>query len=334
MSNISFKPLWSLVHRIKEWAATPAGQRVQRAISLLLSLVIIGLLVRAVADIGWSSLVDVLPPAPAFWLFFAAQYLAQPVADWLIYRPWWRLHPIDIGVFFKKHVLNEALFAYAGDGWLMAWAARRLNIPFDAANPPRIAGRGDNPGFDPAANPFAAVKDVAITSGLAGNLFTLLMLLLALGLGAASTLEDTLAPDLLKQGSAGFAVLVALNIAILFNRNRLFTLPVRANIHSFLLHFGRVSLSHALIVGTWMVALPEVGLSAWLLLGALRLVISRMPLPNKQLLFAAIAASIAGDAAPALAALMAAQGVLTIAGHALTWFLAEAMQRRPAPAAP
>ncbi len=321
-------PLWSALARLKDWAATPAGGRVQNGISLVLSLFMVVLLVRAVQKIGWSNLVAVVPASPAFWLFFVGQYLAQPVADWLIYRRWWHLGVGDLGIFLKKHVLNEALFAYAGDGWMMGWAARRLNLPFDPAHPPKISGRGDGPGVDPAVNPFAAIKDVALTSGLAGNLFTLVMLVLALALGAASALEAVVDPALIRRGAIGFSMLIGLNIAILFNRNRLFSLTVRANIRSFLLHLGRVSIGHGLIVGTWLVALPMVGQSAWLLLGAFRLVISRLPLPNKQLLFAALAAAIAGDTAPAVAALMAAQGVLTLAGHVLSWFLAMVTARR------
>jgi hypothetical protein len=82
-----------------------------------------------------------------------------------------------------------------------------------------------------------------------------------------------------------------------------------------------------LLVLSWLVALPLVGLSAWLLLGALRLVISRLPLPNKQLLFAAVAVSLANESAPAVAALMAAQGVITLALHSLSWVAAEMLDR-------
>lgn len=313
---------------MRGWASTPAGQNVQRGVSLLLSVLVVGLLAREIARIGWPELVAVLPGAPLFWLLFAAQYLAQPVADWLIYRRWWSLRGRDIGVFLKKHVLNEALFAYAGDGWLLTWAARRLNIAFDPKNPPRIDGRGDGLGLDPAANPFAAVKDVAIMSGLAGNLFTLVMLLVALGLGAMTALEMAISPGLLKQGAFGFAMLAALNVLILLNRGRLFSLTVRANVRSFLLHFSRVSIGHGLVVASWVVALPMVGMEAWLLLGAMRLVISRLPVPNKQLLFGAVAVAVAGEAAPAVAALMALQGVLTLAGHVGTWFIGQAMARQ------
>ena len=319
---------WALVRMTRDWLARPAGRRTQQAASLLLSVMILGLLARALADIGWQRLTDVLPGHPLFWLLFGANYLSQPFADWLIYRRWWGLGTRDLGVFLKKHVLNEALFAYAGDGWLMGWAVRRLGLQLDPAHPPQVLGRGDGQGLDPAANPFAAVKDVAITSGLAGNLFTLGMLVLTIGFGAFAALETAVDADTLVQGATGFALLLTLNLLILFNRDMVFSLCVQDNLRSFALHFVRVSVGHGLMVASWVVALPMVGLEAWLLLGALRLVISRLPVPNKQLLFAAVAVEVAGEAAPAVAALMAAQGVLTLAGHVSSWFVAQALLRR------
>lgn len=324
--------LWNRIEALRRWAGSPAGRRAGQAVSVILSLFILALLVRAIGRTGWSSLIAVLPGGPlaaiAFWLFFIGQYLTQPVVDWMIYRPWWHLRLADISIFLRKHALNETLFAYAGEGWLLAWAARRSGAAFDPANPPSIAGRGAGKGIAPGTNPFADVKDAAITSGLAGNLFTLIMLVFAIALGAGDALGSAIDPSLLRQGGIGFAALIALNILILFNRGRLFSLHAGANVRSFGLHILRVGTAHALLVATWLVALPLVGISAWLLLGALRLVISRLPLPNKQLLFAAAAVSLANEEAPAVAALMAAQGILTLAAHALSWVAAEILDRR------
>ncbi len=323
--------VWHRVTTLRAWFDTPTGRRISSAISFGLSVLILLLLARAVALLGWPALIAVLPATPLaatlFWLCFAGQYLAQPIADWLLYRPWWRLAPADMPIFLKKYALNESLFAYAGEAALIAWIARRHMIASTDA-PPSIAGRGSGPGTPPGQNPFADIKDAAITSGLAGNLFTLLMLLLAISMGAGAVLGDQLDADLLKQGGIGFGLLVGLNIVILFNRDRLFTLPVRANLRSFAIHMARVCTSHALLVASWAVALPLIGFRAWLLLGALRLVIARLPLPNKQLLFAAAAVSFAGSSAPAVAALMAAQGVLTLAAHALSWLAAELVESR------
>jgi len=320
--------LWGAFRDLKSWLKTPAGIRVQQGLGLLVSVVIVIILARAVGKIGWQRLVEVVPADPLFWILYSTNYMTQPVVDWLIYRPWWRLGWRDFGVFLKKQVLNEGFFAYAGDAWLMGWATRRLALALDPAHPLPLLGRGAGTGLDPARAPFAAIKDMALTSGLAGNLFTFLMLLLAILMGAASALTTALDPGILRKGAAGFAGLLAFNLLILINRDSFFSLEVRYNIRGFALHFARVAGAHILLLASWMVALPMVGLGAWLALGALRLVISRMPVPNKQLLFAAVAATVAGDAAPMVAALMAAQGVLTLAGHVLTWFMGQAMMRK------
>jgi hypothetical protein len=300
----------------------------QQALSVLLSVLILGLLARAILGIGWQRLLMAVPLAPLFWLLFVANYLSQPFTEWVIFRRWWGLNFRDLGVFLKKHVLNEALFAYSGDGWLMGWAARRLGVPLDPAHPPQLLGRGNGNGFSPRDNPFAAIKDVAITSGLAGNLFTLTMLLLVLRMDALASLETALDPDTLARAALGFALLLTLNLLILFNRDLVFTLRVKDNLRSFWLHLARVCAGHGLMVASWWVALPMVGLGPWLALGALRLMISRLPVPNKQLLFAAVAVEVSGTAAPAVAALMAAQGVLTLAGHVISWVAAQPLLRR------
>ena len=103
------------------------------------------------------------------------------------------------------------------------------------------------------------------------------------------------------------------------------TLTVAANMRTFWLHLIRVSVMHFLLVATWFVALPAIGVGTWLVLGALRLVIGRMPVPNKELLFAALAVSLTGDASAQVAALMAAQGVLYLGAHGLSWLMAIAI---------
>ncbi len=327
--------LTSLGHRIKAvraWWGSPGGQRLQRWASLAASAVIIVILARAIIRIGWQPLVAVLPASLAFWALFAGSYLLQPVIDWQIFRRWWGLRYRDIGVFLKRRVMNEALFSYAGDGYLMIWASTRLGVTVDPANPAaQFAGRGDGPGVDPAAQPIAAIKDVAITSGLAGNLSTLLMLGLALALGADTVVDATFDPALVRRIGIGFAVLVGLSLLILLNRGKAFSLPVGANIRSFWWHLLRVLASQALLVASWVVALPAVPPLTWVQLGALRMVMTRMPLPNKEILFAGIAVNLAGEASASIAALMAAQGALYLAGHGLAWGAAAAI---PASAKP
>jgi len=51
-----------------------------------------------------------------------------------------------------------------------------------------------------------------------------------------------------------------------------------------------------------------------------------MPIPNKELLFAALAVALTGDASIEVAALMAAQGALHLIFHGLAWTAASAIE--------
>jgi hypothetical protein len=150
----------------RAWLDSPAGLRVKKGFSYGVSAIILLVLVRSIADIGWQQVLAVLPWSLLFWLLFAGSYILQPFTEWHIYRRWWGFGWPSIAVFLKMRVMNEALFSYSGHTYLLIWAAGRMGISFDPDAPPkRLLGRGDTDGVDPRTSPFAAVKDMAITSG-------------------------------------------------------------------------------------------------------------------------------------------------------------------------
>jgi hypothetical protein len=315
-------PIFVRANALRDWFKTAGGRRVQLIASAVMSVAIIGLLIRAIVDVGWHELSAVTPRKPAYWLLFGAFYFFHPLMEYQIFREWWGLRWRALSTFLKRRVMNETLFSFAGDAFMMGWAATRFNIEFNPADPTARLGRGDGPGTHAREAPIAAIKDVAITSGLAGNLFTLLMLILAIMLGGKTIMASDIDPTTVRRLVIGFGLLLLLSLTILFNRNKLLTLPVADNLRTLLLHFVRVSAMHFLLVATWLVALPAIGIGTWLVLGALRLIIGRMPVPNKELLFAALAVSLTGDASVQVAALMASQGVLYLAAHGLAWLMA------------
>lgn len=320
------KRLTGIAASLQAWGQTPAATRARKIFNATLSILILLLLARAIAQVGWEQVVAVVPWTLAFWALFLGSYLLPPFMEWFIYRRWWHFDWRAIPVFLRMRVMNDALFSYSGHTYLLVWAAARLGIAFDPnAPPPRILGRGDGPGVDPAKNPFAAVKDMAITSGLAGNLATLVFLVVALSMDGASVLGDALDPATLRILVWGFAGLIVLNVGILLFRGQIMSLPVRENLFSFRWHMVRVIAVQALLVASWAAALPGIGWKAWFLLGTLRMVIMRMPIPNKEILFAAIAVSLTGDESIEIAALMAAQGALQLILHALSWAAAAAI---------
>ena len=323
--------LGAFADTVRDWGNSPAGIRAKKAFNILLSALILALLVRAIAQVGWEQVIDAVPVNPWFWLLFVGSYLLQPLVEWLIYRRWWHFGWESLGVFLKMRVMNDALFSYSGHTYLLVWAAKRLGIEFDPKAPaPRILGRGDGPGVDPATSPLAAVKDMAITSGLAGNLATLLILGLALTMDGATVLGAALDPRTLRVLLWSFAAMVVLNVAIVLFRGRVMSLPPRENFFAFRWHLFRVVTIQALLVGSWAVALPGFTAETWFLLGALRMVIGRMPVPNKDILFAAMAVSLTGDSSVQVAALMAAQGALILLFHAAAWGVALIQERAAA----
>lgn len=282
-------------------ALSPDG-RGRKFLSLALSAAILAYLVHAVSDIGWAEVWDVLPANPLFYVLVALSYMATPVTEYVIFKRWWPLAPRALAIFSKKRVLNEAIFGYSGDAYLFVWAKKMLGH--------RTCG----------ATPLAAVKDVAITSALAGNAATLLMLGLALGMGGGPAVEQAFSGDAMRNAGLGFAFVISISAGILLFRGKVLSLSPRENRIVFLLHCARLLAGSALLLAAWIVALPAVAVGTWIVLGALRMVVTRLPfVPNKELLFAAIGVSLTGDAAPEVAALMAAAGALHLVSHGISY---------------
>lgn len=329
-------PASKLRHRfdsVRAWLASPAGERAKRVGSIALSVIILAVLVRALWTIPRAQLVAALGAGALSWGLFLASYATQPLCEWAMFRRWWRLHVADIGAFLRKRVLNEAVVSYGGDAWLGLWASERLG--FDMVTEAREMGpRGSGAGRGPRGSPLAAIKDSAIMSGLSGNLFTVLNLALVALIADPAVISGLIDPATLQRIGVGFALLVTLSLLILANRGRVLSLAMPFNRAAFFWHLGRVTVSHLLLLASWWAALPAIGLDTWLLLGAIRLVTTRMPVPNKEVLFGALAAALVGPSSTAVAALMAVQGAAWLAAHGLSWGLALAMkgpEQRPEP---
>jgi hypothetical protein len=283
----------------------------RRFLSLGLSAAILAYLMNAVAKIGWQEVLDVLPANPLFYLLVAMSYMATPVTEFVIFRRWWPLTPRALAVFSKKRVLNEAVFGYSGDAYLFVWARKALGA--------REVGAG----------PLAAVKDVAITSALAGNVATLLMLGLALSMGGGPAVEEAFTGAAMRSVGFGFAFVISVSLAILLFSRKVMSLSARENMLIFVLHCARLLIGSALLLLAWIIALPEVDVGTWIVLGALRMVVTRLPfVPNKELLFAAIGVTLTGAAAPQVAALMAAAGALHLVSHVISYAGASFIESR------
>jgi hypothetical protein len=262
-----------------------------RWFSALMSVALICLIGWNLRDIGFANAARTLPANPLFWLSFAAYYFALPYADWLIFRRLWNLPKGGFIALLRKLISNELLFSYSGEVWFYAWARRHGQI---------------------IASPFGAIKDVSILSALAGNLMTLAML------AVAWPLIGSLPPQFHGRTVFGSGLaLVGLSTVIFFLKSWIFTLP-RSQLRSiFAVHAARLIATTLLSGLMWHLALPEMSLVWLVLLATCQLLVTRLPLvPNKDLVFASLAVTLVGHAAP-ITAVIAMIATCLLAMHLL-----------------
>ena len=267
-----------------------AGNAALRWIGPFISLGIFGAVLYQLRGLQLADVTAMVPRSPFFWLVFPVYYFAAPLFDLLIFRRLWNL-PLGSGLsaLTRKFVGNEILMGYIGEVHFYSWARSRLKM---------------------VAAPFGAVKDVAILSAVMGNVVTLVVLAAAYPfLGA---LHIGVAPRTLV---AAVAITLGTSLVLLLLRGRVLTLDRKDLAFVALVQFARVVITALLPALLWHLALPQVALGWWILLAAVRLLLSRLPLlPNKDLVFAGVAAALIGRIA-GIDSLMTMMASLILATH-------------------
>ena len=253
------------------------------------SVAILAAVLWQVRSIGVASVVAMVPRTPGFWLAFLAAYFSAPMVDWLIFRRLWHI-PIDgFAALLRKLIGNELLLGYIGEVYFYTWARAKTGM---------------------TTAPFGAIKDVAILSALVGNAVTLVMLVLA-----APLLSTTQFGIDGKTLLASVAVVLVTSSAVLLFRRKLFSLPAPELRFVAGMHLARIGLTTGFNALAWHLVLPEVGMQWWLLLSALRLLLSRLPLmPNKDIVFAGLAVFLIGHDVQ-IGALMTMMASLILGTH-------------------
>jgi len=265
------------------------GSAALRWIGPVISLGIFGAVLYQMRDLQLGSVAAMLPRTPLFWLAFAAYYLATPAFDFLIFRRLWGLPAAGFGALTRKFVGNEILMGYIGEVHFYSWARSRLKM---------------------VAAPFGAVKDVAILSAVMGNIVTLAVL--AAAYPFLHELHIGVAPKTLV---AAVAITLGSSLVLLMVRGRVLTLGQKDLAFVAAAQLGRVAVTALLPALLWHLALPQVAFGWWILLAAIRLLLSRLPLlPNKDLVFADVAILLIGRAIP-IEDLMTMMASLILATH-------------------
>ncbi len=265
-------------------------------LSLLVSLAILVAVVLELRKLDLGDVRALIPANPLFWLLFALYYFAPPLSEWFIYRRLWNLPFTGMAALLRKLVSNELLLGYLGEVQFYAWARARTRM---------------------IAAPFGAIKDVTILSGLTGNLFTLALLAVAWPFIARTQIGVES-----KTVIYSLSLVLVTSLVILLLRGRLFTLPRKTLWWITAIHLGRIILYLALSAAMWALILPSVPMGWWLVLATIRMLLSRLPLlPNKDIVFAGLAAVLLGRDQP-IAELMALMAGLVLVAHIIVGVLA------------
>ncbi|MBH1997871.1 MAG: hypothetical protein I8H96_01920 [Sphingomonadaceae bacterium] len=255
----------------------------------LVSILILAVALHQFRDLDRTSLWALMPTSLPFWLAFVTYYTAGPVSEWVIFRRLWAIPVSGFGALLRKLVSNEILLGYLGEVYFYAWARRSAAIK---------------------AAPFGALKDVTILSALVGNLVTLAMLVVAIPLFDALPIGATH-----WEITGSILFVLATSLAAMLLRHKLFALPLADLWFVSAIHLLRIVATTVLAAGMWHILLPSVDVGTWILLGTLRLLISRLPLlPNKDVVFAGMAAFLIGRDSEIVSA-MALMATLILAAH-------------------
>ena len=252
----------------RRWGGRLAG--IGQYASILLSILLIAAILRELSLVDLAAAFTLRPLPPVFYAAFLVFFLGSPFIEWLILRRLWQAPFSGFWAILRKMVYNEMLISYLGDAYLFAWLRREL---------PRVE------------RPFAVVKDMAIVSAFTGSVLTLLAIAVAW----------PFFPQV-EQAGLGTSIPLALALplasggAIALFRNKLLSLPRREIAWIGWACGIRVVAQTFAAVVMWWSLLPQVPLTTWLVLAAIRMVSTRLPLvPNKDIAFAAVTVALIGD---------------------------------------
>jgi hypothetical protein len=92
--------------------------------------------------------------------------------------------------------------------------------------------------------------------------------------------------------AVGIPVVIAMCLPFLIFSRKVFSLDRKTLWWIFWIHAARLTVGCVLIAFAWHFGLPNVGIGAWLILSAVRMLVSRLPFVNKDLVFATMTSAI------------------------------------------
>ena len=264
-------------------------------------------------QLDFHQLQILFPTSIAFWAIYVVYYFIGPASEWVIFHRLWKLPALGIMPLLRKRLSSELVLGYLGEVYFYTWARRNTQL---------------------TAAPFGAIKDVAILSAMAGNVITLLMLLLGFPVlkGLVTGLDLDLSQKTLAL-SIGFIAVTSFLVLVL--RRHVLSLPRAELTFVMLVHCCRIGVGIVMLAAMWHLALPDVPLLWWFLLSLLRQLVTRLPfLPNKDVIFASLAIFFVGEETEIVGLLALVAGLVLVShllvGVVLAVFeLLQAVRREP-----
>jgi len=281
----------------------PLYPGIRRGFQQILVTAIFGLLAWNLWKTGWREVLQSLPVTPLFYLAFAGIYFTLPVAESFLFGKLWNTPRRHLFLaLMKRRVFNKDVMGYSGEVYLYMWARQRIQ---GGERKVRLS-----------------MKDNLIVSSIVSTLFPLSLLALFLLTGWV-TVPFGWAEDSGMWVVAGAMLFLVVVIIVATRLKRVLFHQSGAHLlYMALIHFTRLALSMGLTVFQWHSVAPEISLPTWFLFLSVQILVTRLPVPSVDLLFATVSMSIAGQtevAASVMAGIVLTHAVLDKVSNAV-WF--------------
>lgn len=226
-------------------------------------------------QVGWQEVLQHLPVNPAFYLIYPLLYLSNPVVQIIIYRCTWEFNVLkSIPAFLIKRIMNAEVLGYSGEVYFFAWLKKEISVK--------------------SRKIVEVLRDYNIISAGSTNIMSILLLsgYLIFGQLELSHLMGDL--NLLYFGAG--AVIVIVFFALTY-RFRKYIYSTSLKMTSFVggMHMIRMVSGLFIQIVLWSIAIPEVPLNIWITYTALAVIVSRIPISNKQLIFVGLGVGISDN---------------------------------------
>lgn len=270
--KLKLRAIYNLYRRkMKIFFKSPPGKRLVKYGTYFFQVLVFGLIVYQLTDIGWGNIWRSLPTEPLFYLLFLVIYFLLPLSDTLAYKITWGIPYFkSIPIFIKKRIFNKDVMGYSGEIILMQWGIKTQSIDKKQA--------------------FKDIRDINILSSAASTFIALGLLVVLIMTDQIRILDyfdnlDFWAETGIMEYVIGSVLLIIL-LGVLYRfRSYLFSMSLSISYKVFLIHSIRMVILYAAQILQWHTVLPDLSLEIWFTFLSVNIVISRIPfLPSQELI--------------------------------------------------